>query len=328
MTSTPRPYGPGERFHKPAIAVFAFKRADLLRRTLRSLERAQGFGGFKVHVFSDAPRNEYPAEIDAVRRVRSVLRPWCSRHNAILHEATHNLGLRSSIVGGVTRVLEEYEAVIVLEDDLILSKCFLEFMEQALAACRPRNDIMQISGYFVPHNTDLPPVGLIRTPGSWGWATWRRAWTCYEDDAVKLVRDVSRRDPEEFDLRGSYAFFDELKKNAEGHLDTWAVRWYASMFLKGGLALYPARSMTRNIGFRGDATNTSPSPTATTYLDQRIARKLPAIDWSQVGSGETDAFAAALQKFYRWQNAKWVRPTLRERIAARWKILTGGDASA
>ena len=52
----------------------------------------------------------------------------------------------------------------------------------------------------------------------------------------------------EFDIRGSYHYYRMLKKQAEGKIDSWAIRWYASVFLNGGLCLHPAVSLVNNIG--------------------------------------------------------------------------------
>ncbi len=325
MSVIPRPDPSGARRESPAIAVFAFKRPDLLRLTLGSLERADGFDGLAVHIFSEAPRAGRADDAEAVNAVRALLRDWSETHRATVHEAPLNLGLRKSIVGGVTAVLNDHDSIIVLEDDLILSKCFLRFMTDALDACRDREDIMQISGYFIPHREKLLPVGLIRSPGSWGWATWRRAWAHYNDDAVALYKRIRERGHREFDFNGSYAFLEALRRNADGALDTWAVRWYASMFLSGGRALYPSHSLIRNIGFRDDATNTTPSRSGAAFHKQRIADTMPTIDWSQLGLEESQDFASALEGFYRWQQSEWVRPSWGERLRARWQLLTRSD---
>jgi hypothetical protein len=173
---------------------------------------------------------------------------------------------------------------------------------------------MQVSGYFVPTRMKLPAIGLIRAPGSWGWATWRRAWQHYSDDAPALVDEIARLDVNAFDINGSYPYFTSLKKNAEGTLDTWAVRWYASMFRRGGFALYPGASFTRNIGFGAGATNTTPTVVDRVYSMQRIRNRTISPRWESVGVSETELFVEALEKFYRWQNAKWAAPSVTERV--------------
>lgn len=216
------------------IAIFAFKRLDLLKKTLAALERSKGFPGGPLHVFSDAPREAVPAEAAQVGALRDWLKPWCARHGAVLHEASGNQGLRRSIISGVSALLKDYERVIVIEDDILVSPGFLPFMHEGLEAFQERDEVMQISGYFVPHRQHLPAAGMLRVPACWGWATWRRAWQHYSDDAAALLSAVRARDVQAFDLNGSYANVEALEKNARGTLNTWFVRWYASVFLRGG----------------------------------------------------------------------------------------------
>jgi hypothetical protein len=267
-------------------------------------------------VFCDAARDSVPGEAVAVAELLSWAKDWCARVDAHLHVAETNLGLRGSIVSGVSKLLATHESVVVLEDDLLLSPAFLVFMNQALQSYRDREDIMQVSGYFVPHSGQLPSIGLLRAPASWGWATWRRAWAHYSDDARGLLNQVKKLDVGAFDINNSYGYLDSLEKNAAGTLDTWAVRWYASMFIRGGLALYPGETFTRNIGFGEEGTNCKPSSMDSVYLTQKIRRRAISPDWQSVGIRETIQFACTLESFYRWQSDRWTREPLGTRLRA------------
>jgi hypothetical protein len=296
------------------VALFAFKRLATLKRTVAALERCDGFRDTSITVFCDSPDPAHPRDVALATELQGWIAKWCRRHGAELHVSGENLGLRRAIVSGVTSMLEKNDSVIVLEDDIVTSPAFLVFMNQALQAYRERDDIMQVSGYFVPTSATLPSIGLVRAPGSWGWATWKRAWQHYSDDAASLAKDISALDVNAFDIDGSYPNFESLTRNAQGTLNTWAVRWYASMFRRGGLAVYPAVSFTRNIGFGTDATNTTPTVIDRVYSRQRVRRRTISPRWESVGSTETESFAHALEKFYRWQNDKWSAPSLTERI--------------
>ena len=46
-------------------------------------------------------------------------------------------------------------------------------------------------------------------------------------------------------------FWKQIKEFKLGKNNSWAIRWYASMFLKGGLSLNPASSLVNNIGHDG-----------------------------------------------------------------------------
>lgn len=104
-----------------------------------------GGGSTPLFIFSDGVK--HPQADTAVKEVRNILhRPWpfLSIHYS---ESSVNRGLAKSIIEGVGKVLEQYEQVIVLEDDLVLSADFLEYMEQSLLTYRNDNRIWSISGY-------------------------------------------------------------------------------------------------------------------------------------------------------------------------------------
>lgn len=304
------------------IAIFAFSRIDLLARTLDALEMCEGFRQSPIHIFSDAARENRTGEVAAVQAVRAKAYEWARRNGAKVHEAPTNQGLRRSITRGVKEILEEYGRAIVLEDDIVVSKAFLRFSNDALKAYENRDDIVQVSGYFVPHKRRLPDIGLLRVPACWGWATWKRAWQYYRDDAHTLLAEIASTDVEEFDIKGSYQYLNALKRNVSGELDTWLVRWYASVYLRGGLTVYPSRSLTRNIGFVRGGTNSGPGRMAKTFNSQPVRRQMPRLDWNSIGGSENPEFAAALEDFYRWQLRQWTRPTWSERARARWNQLT------
>ena len=303
-------------FFRAPVAVFAFKRLDLLKKTLAAAARSNGFTETPIHIFSDGPNADSPSDSREVAALREWANKWSANHGAIVHEAITNQGLRRSIVGGVTEVLSSCDRVVVLEEDIIVSRWFLEFMNDALEALKERPDIFQVSGYFVPTARRLPDTGLLRVPGSWGWGTWRRAWQWYRDDVAALLEEVRHSDPAAFDFGGAYSHLDALERNANGTLDTWLVRWYASIFLRNGLCVYPGKSLTRNIGFDARATNTSPSRTSSTLLRQRVAGQRIRVS-VEIGAEETPEFVAALEDFYRWQLHQWKRPSLSERARAR-----------
>lgn len=275
-----------------------------------------------MHLFSDAARANRPSEVAQVEAVRTYLRSWAKQHNAELHEAETNQGLRTSIVNGVTRLTNSYGRAIVLEDDIIVSPFFLDFMHAALDAYEDDDRVCQISGYFVPHKDHLPEYGFLRAPASWGWATWRDAWRHYSDDAEGLLKQIEPR-AEEFDLGGIYSNTETLRKNVTGEFNTWAVRWYASNFLQGGLTLYPRQSYTRNIGFDVDGTNCQSNPMEKIFRRQKLMQQPIDFSSSLQPSVESPDYLATLQSFYRWQTQQWTKSPLMARIQGRLKRQLG-----
>lgn len=242
------------------IALFVYARPLHTRQTLEALRRCALAPQSDLFIFSDAPRS--PKLVPAVREVRDIIRGVTGFCSITIVEREHNMGLAASIVDGVTRLCRERGRAIVVEDDIVAAPEFLRFMNDALDAYAEESRVMHVSGYMFPvaGPEGLPETFFFRAPSCWGWATWQRAWAQFEPDSHRLVRAIEARDRAyEFDLCGAAGYMKMLRAQAAGRLDSWAVRWYASIFLNGGLCLHPAHSLTQNIGHDGTGVHCSPS---------------------------------------------------------------------
>lgn len=217
--------------------------------------QCEGFDGSTVFVFGDGPRNE--TERFSVKATRETARELLGTR-AHYRFSDVNRGLSASIISGIDEVLQVHDRVIVIEDDLVLDKWFLKFMNEALDTYASMENVFQISGYMfeapeinIKHDAVFMPFTV-----SWGWATWRRAWKAFEPDAPgwqRLLRDPGLR--RRFNLDGSYDFSSMLVRQMLGFRDSWAVRWCWSVFGNKGLVLYPPVTMVKNTGFDGSGTH-------------------------------------------------------------------------
>jgi GT2 family glycosyltransferase len=239
------------------VVLFAYNRPEHLRGTLESLAANAGAGETELYIHCDGAKPQADeAEREQVQQVRKVIREkqWCGRVTIV--ESETNRGLAASIVQGVQDVLSRHGSVIVLEDDLLLAPGFLRYMNDALRCYENDAEVMHISGYMFPVNVDLPETFFLQLTSCWGWATWRRAFAQFEPDARKLLEGLEQRDLlGTFNFDGAYDYAGQLRANAAGALRTWAVRWYASVLLQGGLALFPRKALVANTGFDGSGAN-------------------------------------------------------------------------
>jgi hypothetical protein len=228
------------------VAVFAYNRPRHLSRLIDSLFGNQLFLRSPVFVFCDGPRDHENRA--AVAETRSVARGRLGSRGQVI-ENEDNKGLAKSIIEGVTDLCRRYGRVIVLEDDLILHSRCLDFLNSALRQYADVDEIQHVNAYRFP----LPPASapnFSRLTCSWGWATWQRAWMNFEHDATKLERCI--RDAgliSAFNFEGAFPYYDMLQDQVQGRIDSWAVRWYASTLLRGGLAVCPNVSLVSNNGF-------------------------------------------------------------------------------
>lgn len=233
------------------IALFVFKRPWHTEKTLESLAANDLARESELFVFSDGPRGADDA--DAVRAVRDVVRRSNACKRVHLIESAQNRGLAASIIHGVGRLVHEFGRVVVLEDDLVLSPWFLEYMNASLDRYARHARVMQIAGnMFVSHAPSARDSVFLPIVSSWGWATWRRAWRCF-DENLTGAREILEDEPlrRRFDLMDRYPYSYLVGQQMQGRIDSWAIRWYLSVFRRDGLVLYPTRPLVRNIGFDG-----------------------------------------------------------------------------
>jgi hypothetical protein len=235
------------------IVLFAYKRADHLSRCVRSLAANPEARFSHLHVYCDGPRTlADTAAVEEVRRTVKGITGFASV-NPVFRE--RNAGLARSIIEGVTSLLERHERVIVVEDDLLLSPHFLQYMNQALDLYAGEENVASVHAYCYPVREPMPETFFLRGADCWGWATWRRAWTHFRADGAALLGELRERNlTRAFDLDGAYPFTRMLADQVGGRNDSWAIRWHASAYLRGMLTLYPGRSLVRNIG--NDASGT------------------------------------------------------------------------
>jgi hypothetical protein len=146
--------------------------------------------------------------------------------------------------------------VIVLEDDLLPSVHFLRYMNDALHMYERDERVISIHAYAYPVKSALPETFFLRGADCWGWGTWKRGWDLFDADGPKLLRELEQRKlTQDFDLDGSYPYTQMLRDCIAGRNDSWAIRWYASAYLKGKLTLYPGSSQVQNIGADGSGSH-------------------------------------------------------------------------
>lgn len=236
------------------VALFCFNRPQHLKETIQALRNNVGAFETECLVFSDAPKKE--SDVDRVEEVRKFLKTIDGFKTVQIIERKENLGLSKSIITGVSDLLNRFGRVIVLEDDLVTSPYFLTYMDEALTHYEDEKRVCSVNGYCYPIKTKLPETYFRRGADCWGWGTWKRAWEQFEPDGKTLLQRLRTQKLEhEFDEGGSYPYVQLLELQVKGQVDSWAIRWQASMFLKDYLTLYPGRSLVQNIGMDGSGTH-------------------------------------------------------------------------
>ena len=242
-----------EKNNLAPIILFVYNRLDVIDKTVKSLKDNLFSEESELFIFSDGPK---PGQEEKVNNVREYIKSIEGFKKIVIFESPKNKGLANSVIDGVTKIVNEYGKVIVLEDDIITSPYFLKFANESLDFYEKDEEVACICGWNYNVKPAEEKTFFIKGADCQAWATWKRAWNLFDADAKKLLLEIKKRKLEnEFCFNYSYDFTSMLQQQVEKKIDSWAIMWYASAFLNNKLCLYPSKSLIENIGFSSDATH-------------------------------------------------------------------------
>jgi GNT-I family len=248
------------------IVFFAYNRPDHTRQTLEALSKNQLASQSSLFIYIDGPKANATAEtiakIEAVKKVAAE-KKWCGQVSIIAAEK--NKGLFKSITEGITKTVDQFGQVIVMEDDVLVAPGFLNYMNDALELYENTPEVMHISGFSRDEFRTIPlatSTYFFYHTTCWGWATWKRAWDKFTPDALRVKNEVSNKgDIKKLNMDNTFEMFWGLKAIADGKFQSWNTVWHSVVFLNDGFCLHPVKSMVSNIGHDGSGTNCTPDDT-------------------------------------------------------------------
>ncbi len=235
------------------VLLLGFNRPDRLNDLIDSLKTTRPP---VMRVAVDGPRPTHPDDARRVDETQAAVQriDWTDDVATLFRDT--NLGLERAVPGAVSWALEEFESVIVIEDDVGVGPQFIEFASKALKSFEHHHEIFHVSGYNVVPRAELSRPDdasrLSRVPESFAWATWRRAWQHYDPD-LTWGTECSISDLAE--VLGSRLAAIRWKQNfslaRHRRISSWAYRWSSSIWSEGGYCLSPNRNLITYRGYSG-----------------------------------------------------------------------------
>lgn len=231
------------------IVIFVYNRFNHTVKTIESLRENYLAKDSEIFIFSDASKsNDDDIKVSEVRKYIKGIKGF---KKVTIVEREENNGLAKSVITGVTDIINKYGKVIVLEDDLITSEYFLEYMNKSLDMYQNRTDIWSISGYTpdikIPQEY-IDEIYLTYRGCSWGWATWKDRWEKVDWDIIDYY--TFKKDKikvKQFNKSGT-DLAPMLNDQMEKRINSWAIRWVYNQYKQGKCTVYPVRSLVKNIG--------------------------------------------------------------------------------
>jgi len=244
--------------HLAPIVVFVYNRPKHTKRTINALRSNKLASKSNLIIYSDGSKGKQDNKL--VKEVRGYIKTINGFKSITIVERDQNWGLANNIVDGITQILSQHDNIIVLEDDIVTSTCFLSFMNQSMNFYKHDLRVWHISGWSYPIDFGISTeIFFSRVMNCWGWATWADRWSHYEKKPLSIINDWPTKKKNDFDLDNSGIFLSQVKANAKNKLNTWAVFWYASIYSNNGLCMNSTKSYVLNIGNDGSGINSGVS---------------------------------------------------------------------
>lgn len=251
------------------ICLFTYNRLEETKQTVVSLQANFLAKDSELFVFSDGPKNK--SSCCKIQAVRDYLKSIEGFKSVTIYESNVNKGLAKSVIEGVSRLLAKSDKVIVMEDDLVSTPNFLDFMNQALNFYQKNKKIISISGYTM----NLPSLKNSSKDfyfgyraSSWGWGVWKDRWIAIDWDVNDYRNFIKDKKAVRDFKKGGSDMPRMLRKQMEGKIDSWAIRFCYHQFKNKMLTLFPTISKLESIGFSKDATHTSGTKRFFTPIDK------------------------------------------------------------
>ncbi|MDR3188983.1 MAG: glycosyltransferase [Prevotellaceae bacterium] len=272
------------------IVLFVYNRPHHTQRTVEALKNNALAKESELFIFSDAAKNE--AAVAAVHEVREYISRISGFRKVHIIERPENMGCDPSIVDGVSRVISEYKKVIEVEDDIVTTPLFLEYLNKALNIFEHDERIWSISGYTPPITIPasyVDDICLSIRPVSWGFGTWKNRWDVVDWTKTGIEEVFHNAQARKSFLEAGEDILSTLIK----HPEVYDIAIYYHMRRQHKYSVQPVVSLLQNIGTDGSGVHFTSKQKK--YEATRLAGREPTINPNIQPNKE---IIKAIRKFY------------------------------
>ncbi len=198
---------------KTPVLFITYNKTDT---TLKVLNKILKCNPSKLIIVSDGP------ETNRDEKSVNYLRDYFNKNldNSYIEKDYNqtNKGLKETVTSSISKYINKYGKLIIIEDDILPSKMFFDFCDSMLDIYKDEKKVNLISGFnYLTRYKNQKGHQFSKYTDIWGWATWDDRWNNYES----LSREK---------------------------LDSWAFDLTFSNFINRNFSVLPNYNLTKNIG--------------------------------------------------------------------------------
>ena len=234
------------------IGISTYARLGHLKKTIHALRRNPLAKESDLYIFSDAPRPGDEKKVCAIRDFIITVSGFKSV--TIIEREENNRVLNNR--GGMRSLIDQYGKMIWLEEDIVTSPSFLNFMNQALDVYADNQDIISISGYCPPISIpkDYPyDVFILPRFCAWGFGIWKDRFDRIEMHLNRSEVYGTLANPitlYKF-TRGGWDLTQMVIGDAKGIIDALDAKIIFHQYKWKLYTVYPTYSLIQNTGHDG-----------------------------------------------------------------------------
>lgn len=236
------------------ILYITFARPEYASKSFAAIKAAKPK---KLYFYSNKARDEKPDEVARNLEVRSYINQidWdCEVETWFRGEY---VDVFTSIWGAIDWVFSKEEKAIIIEEDVVASPAFFDYVEKLIDKYKDDDKVWIISGDngWPEYNPSGLSYFATRFPDIYGWASWRRIWEKLDrrmEDWPKFKKSQKYHDYYEnwIQRRVMKFYFDQVYKSLPSY-NPWDFIFTYSMIKNGGYCLMPSVNLVKDIGVIG-----------------------------------------------------------------------------
>lgn len=240
------------------LLLITWRRPHILRQVIDAIRPV---APTRLYVACDGPNPDRPGEAEKVAATRAVIEneiDWPCQIERLYSDV--NQGCRLGVSRAITWFFEQVDEGIILEDDCVPHPDFFPYCNTLLERYRHDMRVWSICGSnFQLGNKRGDASYYFSIHGdSWGWASWRRAWTFYDSAKVNWPHFRDNRLDDVFPLIHERLYWRNILDLLFNHdiPSAWDYQWWLASWMNNGLHVWPNYCLVSNRGFGEDCTHT------------------------------------------------------------------------
>ena len=224
------------------VLILGYLRFDGISRILKSCSDA---GISRVYLAVDGGKDSkaVSTQDESLQRIYDLAVTLSI--TLIVRRRHSNAGLAVGVIEGITWFFQHEEFGVILEDDLLISPSFFNFISEAQSRFEVFPDVALISGnnYFALETNKA--ILTCHYPLIWGWATWRDVWSEF---ISSLGVSLSPKFNHQISLVVNAFWFTAANQSRSGIVDSWAMSFAHHIRMRSRICISPPQNLVSNKG--------------------------------------------------------------------------------